>query len=243
MTVTAGDTEATVSWSAGGTGDGGGCTTDEYFVTIYDATQQSFPVVAESLPITSGTSWFVDELSPAKRHYVEVEAYGDGWGEDCDDETSRGLGTAFFTTNASTSTSDPSAPATRKLRTPLPVRNLQVSFNGSGDLIVTWDKPRDIGSKRNKRCAYTHSLSASHATQSIEYSIEVDQIFGGGASITELITADSDVYFRSNAAKLTRTIASSKIPNGTGHNLRVTVSAYSDVCDFWSKTRDITWWK
>ncbi len=236
-----GDTEATLSWSAGGTGDGGTCASDEYYVTIYDATQQSFPAVAESVVLDAddGTSWFVDELSPATRHYVEVEAYGYA----CD-EYSRDLGTAFFTTNASSSGSDPTAPTTRKKRAPLPVRNLQVSFNGSGDLVVTWDKPLDLtANKRKKRCPYTHNVSDDHAALSIEYSLEADQLFSGGATITELITEEADVYLRSADASLTKTIPNSKIPNGTGHNLRVTVTAYSDVCDFWSKSRDITWWK
>ncbi len=229
VTATVGDTEATISWSSGGTGNGGSCSSDEYYVSVYDATKQSFPEVAQSLPLDAeeGTSWYIDELAPSTRHYVTVEAYG----YECD-EYSEWFGAAFFTTNASTSTSDPSAPGTRKKRAPARVRDLAVDTSTSGQITITWKKPIDIGTKRSKRCAYSAQASG-HATQSIEYNYLVENLYGSGTDIT-------DSYFRSSAATLSKTVTG--IPAGTGYRLRVTVTAYSDQCKYWSNSREYEWW-
>ncbi len=221
VTVTAGDVEAMISWSAGGTGSGGSCASSEYYVTVYDASQQEFPAVAESLPITGATSWYVEELRPATMHYVEVEAYGSACGEYSED-----LGTTIFWTNASSSGSDPTAPGTRKKRVPAPIRGLKV--NGS---TITWKKPADIGTKRNVRCPYTHQASDSHANLSIEYNLLVENL-NTGVDVT-------DEHFTSADTNLSRTV---NLPLGIGFQYRVTVTAYSEVCGDWSASRHHTWW-
>ncbi len=228
LTVQAGYDSALISWTSGGHGDGGYCPTAGYFVRVYEVAP-TMPMVAESLRIDSGTSWYVDELNYPYRHYVEVYAESeDGCGEESE------LATAFFWTSASNT--NPSAPATRKLRAPFPVRDLSVDTSTSGEVTISWQKPRAIGGKRDKRCAYVSAggnQATKYAAQMIEYNYYVYL-----DAYTDVDYADE--YFRSAAATLSKTVTG--LPTGTGHYLRVQVEAYSDQCGQWSKSRHYGWW-
>ncbi len=227
LTVQAGSNSALISWTASGDGVGGYCPTAGYFARVYEVAP-SMPMAAESLRIDSGTSWYVDELRYPYRHYVEVYAESeDGCGEQSE------LATAFFWTSASNT--NPSAPATRKLRTPFPVRDLSVDTSTSGQVTISWKKPVAIGSKRNKRCAYVDAggdQTQKHADEYIEYNYQVYNVH------TNVDYADE--YFDSADATLSKTVTG--LPTGTGHYLRVMVQAYSWECEQWSKTRHYSWW-
>ncbi|WP_419917691.1 fibronectin type III domain-containing protein [Candidatus Poriferisocius sp.] len=215
---------ALISWSSGGTGVGGNCASSEYYVTVYDMSKRSLPVAAESLPITDGTSWYVDGLSPGTWYFVEVEAYGSA----CDDY-SPDLGTARFATTWGGGSV--TKPANVKKRKPAPVRNLQASKDPStGNLVVTWTKPK--AAQASKRCLYIPS-GGDHAAKSIEYNYLVEDLTSG--------TDIADTDFSSADDTLSRTI-SSNVPSGTGYYIRVTVSAYSEECDHWSPQRTFTFW-
>ncbi len=217
VTVTAGPGSAQISWSSGG----GACTPQGYHARVYEMTQ-AFPMVAESTDIEGQTTWFVDELNYLKPHYVEVYAYG------CGEESE--LATATFWTSSGNS---PAAPATRKLKTPAPVRNLSVTMS-SGNAVISWKKPADIGAKRSKRCAYV-AQGGNHASKSIEYNYILYNV------LTDETYADE--YFYSSQTNLSKTVSHSSLPFGIGYLLRVEVSAYSEECDHWSNTREHEWWK
>ncbi len=227
LTVQAGSNSALISWTASGDGVGGYCPTAGYFARVYEVAP-TMPMAAESLRIDSGTSWYVDELRYPYRHYVEVYAESeDGCGEQSE------LATVFFWTSASNT--NPSAPATRKLRTPFPVRDLSVDTSTSGQVTISWKKPVAIGGKRNKRCAYVDAggnQATKYAAQTIEYNYYVYNTY------TDVDIADE--YFRSADATLSKTVTG--LPAGTGHYLRVQVQAYSYQCDQWSKSRHYGWW-
>ncbi len=231
VTVQAGSSNALISWTSGGSGVNGACSSDHYYVMVYEMIQ-SFPVAAESMEI-DGTSWYVDELKPATKYFVEV--YAESNGNACTDEFSALATTTFWTPSFG---AGPSAPATRTLRVPAPVRDLSVVRSTStGHYTITWKKPVNIGTKRNKRCAYTSAggnQEQKHNNQTIEYNYTLYNVYTG--------TDIADVYFRSSAATLSKTV-SSGLPQGTGYYLRVEVQAYSFECDQWSKVREFTWWQ
>ena len=217
VTVTAGPGSAQISWSSGG----GACTPEGYHARVYEMTQ-AFPMVAESTDIEGQTTWFVDELNYPTRHYVEVYAYG------CGEESE--LATTTFWTGGGNS---PTAPASRKLKTPAPVRNLSVTMS-SGNAVISWKKPADIGARRSKRCAYV-AQGGNHASKSIEYNYILYNV------LTDETYADE--YFYSSQTNLSKTVSASSLPSGIGHLLRVEVSAYSEECDHWSNARAREWWK
>ncbi len=229
LTVQAGYDSALISWTASGDGEGGYCPTAGYNVRVYEVTP-SMPMVAESLLIESGTSWYVDELNYPARHYVEIYSEAeDGCGEESD------LVTTFFWTSASNT--NPSAPATRKLRVPAPVRDLSIDTSVSGQVTITWKKPVNIGAKRSKRCAYVSAggdQAQKHTDKAIDYSYYVYQ--EGYPNDTDI----AEVDFRSADATLSKVVTG--LPTGTGHRLQLQVEAYSWECNEWSKSRYLAWW-
>ena len=137
LTVEAGSNRVLISWTAAGDGVGGYCPTAGYYVRVYERSQE-FPVVAESLRIDSGTSWYVEEL-PRNTYYM-VELWGEA--EDgCWAETVPLEHTFWMTQGAKAA---PAEPSSRAKRVPFPVSNLVVEYTSTpGQVEIRWDKPRD----------------------------------------------------------------------------------------------------
>ncbi len=135
LPVTVGDTEALLTWTAGGPGIGGTCATTSYDVDIFEP---NGGLVATSTPMDAPTSgslrWFVDGLAPATAYRGEITAYGVA----CDEYAT---GTVALTTTGASASSDPTAPAGNAKQLPFPVRTLRNQVSGTS-ATVTWDAPR-----------------------------------------------------------------------------------------------------
>ena len=139
LTVSAtGDKEASLQWTAPSAGS---CATTDYFVRI----QRSSGGIEDEVADTSQTSYVATFLNASTGYRAEVWAYGSS----CD-RFSATPATVSFTTNASNSGSDPSAPVGQPK--PAPNRPGAASMTKSGNSVTfSWSAPPvDTG-----RCPHT----------------------------------------------------------------------------------------
>ncbi|WP_419842604.1 fibronectin type III domain-containing protein [Candidatus Poriferisodalis sp.] len=139
VTVTAGDVEATISWTLG---TSVACPLTHQWVRVTNATTSEAVAESEDLGNTT-TSWFVDELTAGTTYDVYI------WGHQGGSCGYSAAGRAKFTTAASTSGSDPTAPSGNKRRKPRNVGSLAVTDSGT-TATVTWNAP---ASGNGKRCS------------------------------------------------------------------------------------------
>ncbi len=135
LPVAVGDTEALLTWTAGGPGVGGVCTATSYYVDILEPNGSLVAASPLLSPPASGTlQWFVDGLAPATAYRGEITAYGAA----CDGYST---GTVALTTTGASASSDPTAPAGNAKQRPFPVRTLRNQVSGTS-ATVTWGVPR-----------------------------------------------------------------------------------------------------
>ncbi len=188
LPVAVGDTEALLTWTAGGPGVGGTCATTSYHVDIFEPNGN---LVAASTPMdapASGTlQWFVDRLAPATAYRGEITAHGAACYGDA-------TGTVALTTTAANASSDPTAPAINAKQLPFPVRAVRRVQAAGTSVTVSWDAPRADASphrcRTNTPPAYGWYLF-DEATERIIREAKVDgqstQTFSGLTPGTEYL--------------------------------------------------------
>ncbi len=240
-TATVGDTEVLLSWSSGGAGQNGNCPTTEYYVEVFELTSESGTSLGGdktySGPLlfdtdsSSETSVHFDMgtstepgLKASTKYFAEVHAYG----KECDNYSySDTKAIAAFTTNASNSGSDPTAPAKNSKKTPARVKNLTATPSGTS-VTLTWTSPN--AGRPAKRCSIRNS------SNTVEYAYEVY------VASTDTLIAASEGYTKSNAtgnSQISVTLSTLNLTSGTGYY--TAVSAYSPECDEWGRYRYKTW--
>ncbi len=221
LPVTVGDTEALLTWTAGGPGVGGACAATFYYVYIFEPNDS---LVATSTfmdaPASGTLQWFVDGLAPATAYRGEITAYGAA----CDEYA---IGTVALTTTGASASSDPTAPAGNAKQRPFPVRTLRNQVSGTS-ATVTWEAPRADASPHRCRTStppaygwYLYDETADKVIQGTDIDGQSTQTFSGLTPDTKYVfrvfaySAECDTHSTSSDVAWTQPPSCKPFPSGT----------------------------
>ncbi len=243
VSATKGDKEALISWQL--PEQVGSCYIRGFYVYVYDRYARGAGVdhvagQSELIPRAGAAySWFLDELKPNTAYRAHVYSHSET-GKDTNEPCpgySASSEYVNFTTNATNSGSDPTAPASNAKKRPLRPRDVSVSPTSAGatTATLTYKGARTNGGA--KRCtiddrrqltAYRIFNADTGAELDGPNAVDDNNDRAGNVAVAYAVAAD-DV----------RTVNLTGLTSGTRYTVKV--SAYSRSCDLWSKYRKFTW--
>ena len=149
LVITAGDTEAKISWSAPAS-DAATCTATKYYVKVWQLAPRK--KIRESDMMTV-TQWTLDGLTPNTNYRAAVISYS----ESCDEESNSAK--KDFTTNTSSSSSDPSRGASEAKYIPVSPSGVAIARQSTNSIRVSW----------------TPAMSRANTCAHSEYSVSLDK--------------------------------------------------------------------
>ncbi len=213
VTATPGNAEVSISWSSGGSGVNGSCATTSYYVELYTSNN----VFVEESDFDTPTTWYVDELTASTSYKVFVWAYG----KVCDDYSAT-AGQATFTTTATDSGGDPTAPGSNPKKIPRRARDLTASPSGTS-VTLSWKKP-NVGNAA-KRC---------QPASTVDYAFDIEDLEAGTFVATP---SHANGWLKSASNTVTVTVGGLT----SGKRYEASVGVYSPECDEWSRWRYTSW--